>query len=73
MGKLWEILKLMKEIKQRIEIYEGLHEQEFLNAIVGMPQKGIETPIKEHCTHCRAVRQKGRCINNECKYYDKTS
>lgn len=62
----------MKNITTKIKKYTPIDEIDFLDAIIGFKKKPIKkTPIREYCTRCKEVRERGRCINNQCKYYDK--
>lgn len=51
----------MKTAEQWFEIITGLK-------ALSEPEKGL---IQEHCTICKQVMKRGRCITSECKYFQK--
>lgn len=46
---------------------------QWFEIITGMPtlKEPQKTKIEMHCTNCKEVMKRGRCINSECKYFDK--
>ena len=51
----------MKTLDEWHEIITGL-------PAISEPKKG---KIEMHCTICKRVMRRGKCINNECKYFNK--